>query len=122
MYANPDSPPRSAVTVPQLHARKQSGEKIVVVTAYDASFALQVDAAGIDVVLVGDSLGNVVQGRTSTLPVTLEHMVYHTSIVARGLKHALLIADLPFMSYADRGRAYDAAMRLCGEAQAQMVK
>ena len=74
MYVNPDSPPRTAVTVPQLHARKRSGEKIVVVTAYDASFAMQVDAAGIDVVLVGDSLGNVVQGRSSTLPVTLDDM------------------------------------------------
>jgi 3-methyl-2-oxobutanoate hydroxymethyltransferase len=122
MYANPDSPPRSAVTVPQLHARKHSGEKIVVVTAYDASFAAQVDAAGIDVVLVGDSLGNVIQGQPSTLPVTLDHMVYHTAAVARGLKHALLVADLPFMSYADRPRAYEAAARLCGEAQAHMVK
>ncbi|HVJ63567.1 MAG TPA: 3-methyl-2-oxobutanoate hydroxymethyltransferase [Tahibacter sp.] len=123
MYANPDQPsPRTAVTVPQLHARKRSGEKIVVVTAYDASFAAQVDAAGIDVVLVGDSLGMVIQGHASTLPVTLGDMVYHTAAVARGLKRALLIADLPFMSYADRPRAYEAAMRLCGEGGAAMVK
>ncbi|UXI66911.1 3-methyl-2-oxobutanoate hydroxymethyltransferase [Tahibacter amnicola] len=123
MYANPaTAPARAAVTVPQLYARKQAREKIVSVTAYDASFAAQVDAAGVDVVLVGDSLGMVVQGESSTLPVTLDHMVYHTAAVSRGLTSALLVADLPFMSYASRERAFESAGRLMGEGRAAMVK
>lgn len=123
MYANPaTAPSRTAVTVPQLHLRKQSGEKIVMVTAYDSSFAAAVDAAGIDVVLVGDSLGMVVQGESSTLRVSLDHMVYHSAAVARGLHKALLIADLPFMSYATREQAYASSARLLGEGGAAMVK
>lgn len=123
MYANPaTAPSRTAITVPQLYARKRAGEKIVMVTAYDASFAAAVDAAGIDVVLVGDSLGMVIQGESSTLPVSLDHMVYHSAAVARGLRNALLIADLPFMSYATREQAYASAARLIGEGRAAMVK
>lgn len=117
-----NAPSSSTLTVPQLHAMKLRREPIVSVTAYDASFAAQVDAAGIDLVLVGDSLGMVVQGRTSTLSVTLEHMVYHCTAVARGLRRALLAVDLPFMSYASPARAYDAAARLMGEGGAAMLK
>src|SRR3954469_11152203 len=100
MYANTKSAStRSAVTVPRLHEMKAKGEKIVVLTAYDASFAAQCDAAGVDVVLVGDSLGMVVQGHASTLPVSVDEMVYHSAAVARGLTHSLLLADMPFMSF-----------------------
>src|SRR6478672_10719494 len=100
MYANSKSASaRAAITVPRLHDMKARGEKIVVLTAYDASFAAQCDAAGVDVVLVGDSLGMVVQGHASTLPVTLDHMVYHSAAVARGVGRAHVVADMPFMSY-----------------------
>lgn len=117
-----NAPAPLALTMPQLHAMKRRREPIVSVTAYDASFASQADAAGIDVVLVGDSLGMVVQGHASTLPVTLDHMAYHSAAVARGLRRALLIVDLPFMSYASPARAYDAAARLMGEGGAAVLK
>ena len=84
---------------------KTAGEKIVAITAYDASFARAIDAAGLDVILVGDSLGMVMQGKGSTLPVTVEDIVYHTACVARGLRTALLIADMPFQSFATPERA-----------------
>jgi 3-methyl-2-oxobutanoate hydroxymethyltransferase len=87
------------VTVPQIVKMKQVGQKIAVLTAYDYSFARILDDAGIDILLVGDSVGSVVQGQESTLPVTLEEMIYHTRIVARGRKRALLVADMPFLSY-----------------------
>jgi 3-methyl-2-oxobutanoate hydroxymethyltransferase len=87
------------VTVPQIVKMKQAGQKIAVLTAYDYSFARILDDAGIDILLVGDSVGSVVQGQESTLPVTLEEMIYHTRIVARGRKRALLVADMPFLSY-----------------------
>lgn len=109
------------VTVPALAAMKAAGEPIAMLTAYDASFARRLDAAGVDCVLVGDSLGNVIQGRDSTLPVTVEDMVYHTAAVRRGLEHALLIADLPFMSYHDRNSAMASAAAVM-RAGAQMVK
>ena len=110
------------VTLPHLRERKKRGEKIVVVTAYDASFAAAADAAEIDIVLVGDSLGMVVQGHASTLPVNVEEMVYHTACVARGLRRALLIADMPFMSARDVPTAMDTATRLMAEGGAAMVK
>ena len=122
MYANAKSSPRTAVTVPQLHAMKSRREKIVMLTAYDASFAAQCDAAGVDAVLVGDSLGMVVQGCDSTLPVSVDDMVYHTVAVARGLTNALLIADMPFMSYRDADTALRTAGRLLAEGGAAMVK
>ena len=87
------------VTVPSLHKRKQRGEPIAMLTAYDCTFARIFDAAGIDVLLVGDSLGNVVQGQDTTLPVTLDEIVYHTRLVARGAARALVVADLPFGSF-----------------------
>jgi 3-methyl-2-oxobutanoate hydroxymethyltransferase len=90
-------------------------------TAYDYSFARVIDANGVDLVLVGDSLGMVVQGQDSTLPVTVEHMAYHTAAVARGLDRAFLVADLPFQSDATPERALDASITLL-QAGAEMVK
>ena len=110
------------VTINTLQAMKARGEKIACLTAYDASFAARVDEAGVDVVLVGDSLGMVVQGEATTLPVQMEDVIYHTCAVARGLKRALLIADMPFMSYATLDRALTNAARLVQEGGAQMVK
>ena len=123
MYVQPaDAPKRKPVTVPGLRAMKARGEKIVVLTCYDASFATHMEAVGIDVALVGDSLGNVVQGQTSTVPVTLDQMVYHGSLVARGLSATLQIVDLPFMQYRDPATALAASARLMAEGGAAMVK
>jgi len=105
-----------------LRAMKAEGRRIVMLTCYDASFAAQLEMAGIDVALVGDSLGMVIQGHKSTLPVTLDHMVYHTSIVARGLDATLLVADLPFMADRDVAHALEAGAQLVGEGGAAMVK
>lgn len=110
------------LTVPELRAMKVRGEKITALTAYDATFALAMDEAGVDLVLVGDSLGMVVQGHPTTLPVTLEQMVYHASCVGRGLKRAILAVDLPCLTYATPERALDSAARLIREGGAQMVK
>ena len=123
MYVqNASTPERKPVTVPGLHAMKAQGRRIVMLTAYDASLAWQLDAAGIDIALVGDSLGMVVQGHASTLPVTLDHMVYHTAAVARGLSSALLMADMPFMADRDVAHALEAGARLVSEGGAAMVK
>jgi 3-methyl-2-oxobutanoate hydroxymethyltransferase len=119
---NAKVPDRKPVTVPGLREMKSQGRRITMLTAYDASFAWQLEAAGIDVALVGDSLGMVVQGHASTLPVTLEHMVYHTCAVARGLSSTLLVADLPFMADRDLAHVLEAGARLVGEAGAAMVK
>lgn len=110
------------VTIHTLKKQKHAGQKICMVTAYDATFARILDEAGADVLLVGDSLGMVVQGQDSTLPVTLEQMVYHCKAVARGLRTPLLIADMPFMSYRDVPVAMDSATRLLAEGGAAMVK
>ena len=123
MYANTKtSSPRAAITVPRLLDMKAKGEKIVVLTAYDASFAAQCEAAGVDCVLVGDSLGMVVQGRSSTLPVSVDEMVYHSAAVARGLSAALWIADMPFMSFRDADTALRTSERLLAQGGAAMVK
>ncbi|MGZ8216078.1 3-methyl-2-oxobutanoate hydroxymethyltransferase [Methylomagnum sp.] len=111
-----------SLTIPALQGMKARGEKIAMLTAYDASFAATMDEAGIDVILVGDSLGMVVQGHASTLPVTLDHMAYHAACVARGARRAMVVADLPFMSYPDAVRALDSAARLVRETGVQMVK
>jgi 3-methyl-2-oxobutanoate hydroxymethyltransferase len=111
------------VTTATLRARKGSGEKVAVLTAYDVVFARLADEAGLDAVLVGDSLGMVVQGERSTLPVTLDEMVYHTRIVSRGVRRAHLIGDLPFMSYqASVEDGMRAAGRLVKEGRAEAVK
>jgi 3-methyl-2-oxobutanoate hydroxymethyltransferase len=119
---NANLPDRKPVTVPGLRAMKAQGQRITMLTAYDASFAWQLEAAGIDVALVGDSLGMVVQGHASTLPVTLDQMVYHTAAVARGVSATLLVADLPFMADRDVAHVLAAGARLVGEAGAAMVK
>ncbi len=98
------------------------GQRIAMLTAYDASFAACMDAVGIDVVLVGDSLGMVVQGHSTTLPVTVDHMVYHCAAVARGLSRSLLVADMPFQSAATPLQALATATRLLAEGGAAMVK
>ncbi|HLM45663.1 MAG TPA: 3-methyl-2-oxobutanoate hydroxymethyltransferase, partial [Myxococcaceae bacterium] len=90
---------KDKVTIHTLKRQKQSGQKICMVTAYDATFARVFDEAGADVLLVGDSLGMVVQGHESTLPVTMDQMVYHSAAVRRGTKRALVVGDMPFMSY-----------------------
>lgn len=115
-------PDRKPVTLATLIRQKRAGEKIAVLTAYDASFAAVLDKAGVDVILVGDSLGMVVQGHETTLPVTLDEMVYHTACVARGRQRTLLVADLPFMSYTSPEQAMASAARLMKEGGAHMVK
>jgi len=110
------------LTLTQCRQMKKDGDKIAVLTAYDASFSTVLEQAGIDVILVVDSLGMVIQGQESTLPVTVENMVYHTQNVVRGSKKAFIIADLPFMSYANQEQAITNAARLMAEGGAQMVK
>ncbi|MEP6634269.1 MAG: 3-methyl-2-oxobutanoate hydroxymethyltransferase [Luteimonas sp.] len=112
---------RRPLTVPALADAKREHRKLVMLTAYDAGFARVLDANGVDLVLVGDSLGMVVQGHASTLPVGVDDIAYHTRCVARGLSRALLIADLPFQSDATAERALDASMRFL-QAGAGMVK
>ncbi len=120
-YLQESATTRGLVTISKLQEMRQAGEKIAVLTAYDASFAALMDQAGIDVILIGDSLGNIVQGETSTLPVTIEHMVYHTSCVAKGQASAFLIADMPFGSYSTPEQAMQSAAQLM-RAGAHMVK
>lgn len=110
------------VTVPGLIAMKARGEKIAALTAYDAAFSAAMDGAGIDLILVGDSLGMTVQGHSTTLPVTLENMVYHAACVSRGLRRALMMVDLPCLSYMTPMQALDSAARLVRESGAHMVK
>lgn len=114
--------PRSPVNVATLAKMKADGEKIACVTAYDASFATLVDDAGVDVVLVGDSLGMVIQGHDTTVPVTLNDVIYHCKAVVKGLYRPFLMADMPFMTYASREQALDNAVRLMQEGGAKMVK
>lgn len=114
-------PRKKPVTVPTLMAMCAAGEKITMLTCYDASFAALLDACGVDMLLVGDSVSMVCQGHSSTLPVTVDEMVYHTACVARGNKTALLVADLPFGTYATPEQAHDNAARLI-KAGAHMVK
>ncbi len=112
----------SRLTVTDLRRKKAENDKIVMITAYDATMARLVDASA-DMVLVGDSLGMVVQGHQDTLPVTLDHMVYHCQAVHRGLSHAHLVGDLPFGSYqTSPAQAVDSATRLVKEGFAQSVK
>ncbi|HEY6200146.1 MAG TPA: 3-methyl-2-oxobutanoate hydroxymethyltransferase [Candidatus Binatia bacterium] len=111
------------VTVPEIVKMKRAGQKITALTAYDYSFARILDDAGIDILLVGDSLGSVVQGQPSTLPVTLEEMLYHTRIAARGRTRALLVGDMPFLSYqVNIEDAKRNAGRFLAEAGAEAVK
>jgi len=109
------------ITVPGLADAKRDGRKLVMLTAYDTGFARVMDANGVDLVLVGDSLGMVVQGHGSTLPVTVDDISYHTRCVARGLSRSLLLSDLPFQSDATPERALEASTRFL-QAGAGMVK
>ena len=110
------------ITLPELARMKQGGEKIAMLTGYDASFAALEDRCGVDIILVGDSLGNVLQGKTSTLPVTMEHMVYHTECVGHMAQRAMCLADMPFGAYHEsKEQAIRNAGRLLA-AGAEMVK
>jgi 3-methyl-2-oxobutanoate hydroxymethyltransferase len=109
------------LNIKDLSEMKLSGEKISCLTAYDASFSTLLDVSGIDVLLVGDSLGMVIQGHSTTLPVTVEDMVYHTRIVASARKRAFVLSDLTFASYANRDQALSNAARIM-QAGAQAVK
>jgi 3-methyl-2-oxobutanoate hydroxymethyltransferase len=113
---------RPPVTLSTLAQMKARGEKIACLTAYDASFAALLDDAGVDVVLVGDSLGMVIQGHDTTVSVTMDQMVYHCAAAARGIQRSFLIADLPFMSYHSRDLALVNSVRLMQEGGARMVK
>jgi 3-methyl-2-oxobutanoate hydroxymethyltransferase len=111
------------ITLPTLRRRKRRGEKIAMLTAYDFTFAQIFDTAGIDLLLVGDSLGNVVQGHDTTLPVTLEEVLYHTALVSRAAHRALVVADMPFGSYqVSPEDAVRNAIRCVKEGGAQAVK
>ena len=114
--------PRPPVNVGTLVKMKAEGEKIACITAYDASFATLVDDAGVDLVLVGDSLGMVIQGHDTTVPVTLNDIIYHCRAVAKGLYRPFLMADMPFMTYASKEQALENAVRLMQEGGAKMVK
>ncbi|MFZ0499742.1 MAG: 3-methyl-2-oxobutanoate hydroxymethyltransferase [Steroidobacteraceae bacterium] len=114
-----DRPP---VTLSTLARMKADGQKIASLTCYDASFAVLLDEADVDLVLVGDSMGMVIQGHDTTVPVTMDHIVYHCRAVARGLHRPFLMADLPFMSYPSKERALENSVRLMQEGGAKMVK
>ena len=111
------------ITIEQIREKRRRGERLAMLTAYDATFARLVDDAGVDMILVGDSLGMVVQGHETTIPVTLADVIYHTACVARGTRRAMVIADLPFMSYqASKTQAMLAAGRAMKDGAAQAVK
>ena len=112
----------SRITTSTLRKMKQAGEKITCLTAYDASFAQILEEEGVEILLVGDSLGMVIQGQDSTLPVKLGEMIYHTQIVRAANKTALVMADMPFMTYASPMQALASAGRLMKEGGAHMVK
>jgi len=114
-------PARKPVTMPTLHTMRAAGNKIAMLTCYDASFAALMDRCGVDILLIGDSLGMVCAGHDSTLPVTVAEVAYHTASVARGNQHALVLADMPFGSYTTKESAHDNAVTLM-RAGAQMVK
>ncbi len=114
---------RKKITIPALHAKKQRGEPISMITAYDYPGALAVDEAGVDLILVGDSLGMVVLGYESTVPVTMDEMISHTAAVKRGTKYAHIVGDMPFMAYqVDVKEAVRNAGRFLKEAGADSVK
>ena len=114
---------RPPITVTQLFAMKDRGERISCLTVYDYSFAHILEQAGVDILLVGDSLGMVIQGHETTLPVSMADVLYHTQCVSRGCNDALVIADMPFGSYQGSPQsAFENAVRLVGEGGAHMVK
>ena len=116
-YLQGDKP----ITISKLLAMRAEGEKITMLTAYDSTMSALLNRCGVETILIGDSLGNVIQGHSSTTPVTVEQMAYHTECVARVNSHAFVIADLPFASYGDSVQALDSAAELM-RAGADMVK
>jgi 3-methyl-2-oxobutanoate hydroxymethyltransferase len=122
MYGGERDGATSPVTLSTLREMKSRGEAIACLTAYDASMASAVDAAGVDLILVGDSLGMVVQGHPTTIPVTTDDVAYHTACARAGIRRALLVADMPFASFATPEVALDNAVVLMQEGGAQMVK
>jgi len=112
----------SRLSIETIQAMKTQGEKIAVLTAYDASFASLLDENGVDAFIVGDSLGMVIQGHDSTLPVSMDDMIYHSANVARGSQRSYIITDLPYQSYSTPQQTLDNALRLVNEGGAQMVK
>lgn len=112
----------SNITIPKLKALKQRGEKFTCLTAYDYSFAQLLEKCGVEVVLVGDSLGMVIKGHNTTLPVTIDDMIYHGKAVNRGLKHSMLMLDMPFGSLNSTQQTLDNASALMKQAGAQIVK
>lgn len=119
----PSVPAARPVTAPEFRSAKSRGAKLAVVTAYDYTSARLCDEAGVDAILVGDSLGMVIQGQSTSLPVTLEEMIYHTRCVLRGVRRALVVVDLPFMTYqVSVKQAVRNAGRLMKEAGAHAVK
>lgn len=111
------------VTVPKLKLKKEAGERVVMLTCYDATFAQILDQAGIDILLVGDSMGMVIQGHENTLPVTIEDIIYHTKCVAAKVGEALIVSDLPFLSYqVSKEEALKNAGRCLKEGGAEAVK
>lgn len=122
MYATGAESSTPPLKLPAFFEMKAKGHRIVAATAYDATFGALMDRNLIDLILVGDSLGMVVEGSANTLSVSLETMLYHTRAVARGVKRGLLVADMPFGSFADPASSYRNAARLVGEGGAAMVK
>jgi 3-methyl-2-oxobutanoate hydroxymethyltransferase len=122
MYGGERDNAGSPVTLSTLREMKARGEAIACLTAYDASMASAVDAAGVDLILVGDSLGMVIQGHPTTIPVTTEDVAYHTACARAGISRAFLVADMPFASFATPDVALDNAVVLMQEGGAQMVK
>lgn len=115
------TPKRKKTTILSLAKMRENNEKIIMLTSYDASFASLVDDCGVDIILVGDSLGMVIQGHSSTLPVTMDEMTYHTACVARGVRFSMVLSDLPFASYSTPDQAMTHAAQLM-RAGAEMVK
>ena len=109
------------ITISKLLSMRAEGEKISMLTAYDSTMSALLNRCGVETILIGDSLGNVIQGHSSTTPVTVEQVAYHTECVARANSHAFIIADLPFASYGDPAQALDSAAKLM-RAGADMVK
>ncbi len=112
----------SRLNLTNIHKMKAKCNKIAMLTAYDASFSYMLEKAGVEIILVGDSLGMVIQGKENTLSVTMEDIIYHTRNVVRGSQNAFIIADMPFMSFANVEQAITNATRIIAEGGAQMIK
>ena len=110
------------ITIENLNTLKAKKEKITSLTAYDASFAQIIDQAGVEVILVGDSLGTIIQGNKTTVSTTVNDMIYHTQAVSRVVENALVIIDLPFLSYSSKEKAFKTVSKIFRNTEAHMVK